>query len=327
MILKADTLNLHHEHTDQTGDAQIKKLNTGYNFIDILRNVSLVKSRMKNVPRVQGKAQGSQEDIKEALDLMGYSNQGAGISCTFFDYTHHQQHQDIVLKLSRNRRSLLIMSKRIAKTIHQRSSSMPSCCGSVKKSGYEAQGCALGVRPGKVFISVKLASLSGFLLGPQSLQFRMLRQSNKEVLDDYDEWKFVSVVDQSSITYDFVIPSREECLKFIIGISHATAAVNRNFFGITNRRLLASQFTRMKLQRIARDRDLSVGQLMMVACFDTVNQIFPEETLDEIKIKYQSLNKLLKVCDKLKIKRQQIDLMSFYDLRSSILKSRELQHI
>ena len=62
---------------------------------------------------------------------------------------------------------------------------------------------------------------------------------------------------------------------------------------------------------------------MMIACFDSVNEMFPEETLPEIKIKYKSLNKLLKICDKLKIEREHIDLMPFYDLRSSIQRSRE----
>ena len=62
---------------------------------------------------------------------------------------------------------------------------------------------------------------------------------------------------------------------------------------------------------------------MMIACYDTVSESFPEESLTEMKDKYKSMNKLLKTCDRLKIDRAEIDLIPFYDLRKSILKSQD----
>ena len=53
---------------------------------------------------------------------------------------------------------------------------------------------------------------------------------------------------------------------------------------------------------------------MMIACYDTMRETFPEESLTEMKNKYKSMNKLLKTCDRLKIDRAEIDLVSLYNL-------------
>ena len=41
----------------------------------------------------------------------------------------------------------------------------------------------------------------------------------------------------------------------------------------------------------------------MIACYDTACETFPEESLTEMKDKFKSMNKLLKICDRLKIDR------------------------
>ena len=56
----------------------------------------------------------------------------------------------------------------------------------------------------------------------------------------------------------------------------------------------------------------------MIACFQTVDQTFPEESDDQIKLKFQSLNKLVKICDKLKIDKDMLDLTNFYELRDDL---------
>ena len=56
----------------------------------------------------------------------------------------------------------------------------------------------------------------------------------------------------------------------------------------------------------------------MIACFQTVDQTFPEETEEQIKLKFQSLNKLVKICDKLKIDQDMLDLKTFYDLKEDV---------
>ena len=77
-------------------------------------------------------------------------------------------------------------------------------------------------------------------MGPESLMFSIIRQNNKELLDDYDDWKYISLCDKNGITFDFVIPSRSDCIRFIIAISNAAGAVNKKFFGVTNHRFIAS---------------------------------------------------------------------------------------
>ena len=74
---------------------------------------------------------GTKEDIQEALNSMNIDNPQSGIKCMFFDYTYHTQHSDIVLKLSKNQRNLLIMSEKIAQSLKQRSK-ISGCCGTMK---------------------------------------------------------------------------------------------------------------------------------------------------------------------------------------------------
>ena len=42
-----------------------------------------------------------------------------------------------------------------------------------------------------------------------------------------------------------------------------------------------------------------------------------------MKTKFKGLTKLLKICEKVNIDRTNLDLMTFYDLRSSIKKVRQ----
>ena len=60
------------------------------------------KSRRQTIPRVLSKVQGNVEDIEAAMERMDYSNPDSGINCTFFDYTYHTQHEDIVVKFNHN---------------------------------------------------------------------------------------------------------------------------------------------------------------------------------------------------------------------------------
>ena len=141
------------------------------------------------------------------MKLMAEHNAGGGINCTYYDYTYHSELKNIVLKLSRNQRSLLIMSKSIA---NQRKS--VGCCGgsgiaSQKSSGGSA-GCAGPLSQNNVNIKVSLDSLSGFLIGPQSVTFEALKEENPSIIEDLDEWKYVSLCSHDRMTYDFVIKSR-----------------------------------------------------------------------------------------------------------------------
>ena len=73
--------------------------------------------------------------------------------------------------------------------------------------------------PGGIDIKVRLDTLTGFLIGPESLTFQAIKKGNKEVAHDLDEWKYVSLCDRQNITYDFKVDDREECLDFIIATS------------------------------------------------------------------------------------------------------------
>ena len=135
-------------------------------------------------------------------------------------------------------------------------------------------------------IKVKLETLTGFMVGPESLTFQVLKKENKEMAQDLDEWQYVSLCDYRNITYDFRVKSRQECLDFIIGVSEAAMAINKKFFGLTNRKLLASIFTRNKLKKIAAKRKLTVHQMVMIACFDSIGKLYPEDSTKDKRIKY-----------------------------------------
>ena len=124
--------------------------------------------------------------------------------------------------------------------------------------------------PGGVYIKVRLATLTGFLIGPESLTFQAIKKENKEMAHDLDEWKYVSLCDYQNITYDFKVNVREECLDFIIATSQVAMGISEKFFGLTNRKMLKSYFTRSKLRKIAARRRLTVHQMIMVACYDSV---------------------------------------------------------
>ena len=63
-------------------------------------------------------------------------------------------------------------------------------------------------KQGSLDIKVKLETLTGFMIGPESLTFQSLKKKNKEMARDLDEWKYVSLCDFQNITYDFKITSR-----------------------------------------------------------------------------------------------------------------------
>lgn len=134
-----------------------------------------------------------------------------------------------------------------------------------------------------IYIKVKLDTLTGFLIGPESHTFQAIKKENEEVAHDLDEWKYVSLCDRKHVTYDFKVSVREECLDFIIATSQAAIDISEKFFGLTNRKLLKSYFTRSKLRKVAARRKLTVHQMIMVACYDSVTQLFPEETFSDKK--------------------------------------------
>ena len=77
--------------------------------------------------RKQPEVFGDQAEIRSAVQSMSETVPGAGIECTFYDYTYCKAIPNVLLKLSRNRRSLLIMTKDIEQ--HRASGSRIGCCG------------------------------------------------------------------------------------------------------------------------------------------------------------------------------------------------------
>ena len=72
-------------------------------------------------------------------------------------------------------------------------------------------------------------------------------RSDVELASDFDIWKYISLTDKDNISLDFIIPNKDHCLKFIIGLSHATMSINTEMFGITNHKLIRSLFVKLKL--------------------------------------------------------------------------------
>ena len=57
---------------------------------------------------------GDVEDINDAIWKLSESNPEGGIQCTYYDFTTAEAISDVTIKLSRNNKQLLIMSKDVA---------------------------------------------------------------------------------------------------------------------------------------------------------------------------------------------------------------------
>ena len=57
---------------------------------------------------------------------------------------------------------------------------------------------------------------------------------------------------------------------------------------------------------------------MIIACYNTVSEMYPESTLADMKTKFKGMTKILQICEKVNIDRVNLDFTTFYDLRGSI---------
>ena len=88
---------------------------------------------------------------------------------------------------------------------------------------------------------------------------------------DIDQWKYISLVANKCITYDFKFKTRSDVSDFIIAVSKATKSNKQSdFVGVTNRSFVTMMLLREKLSKIAKNSNTTVHGLFIKAIFLTV---------------------------------------------------------
>ena len=84
----------------------------GDRFADLVHRASRDSKlrRINTLGKVVYNPLGGDEDVKAAQWLMSEDNHLGGVHCSYYDYTYHNELTGVVLKLSRDKRSILITS-------------------------------------------------------------------------------------------------------------------------------------------------------------------------------------------------------------------------
>ena len=133
------------------------------------------------------RVEGDETDLRRVAKLMNEAYPQAGIECTYYDYTYYKGINNVLLKFTKNRRQLLIMTQDVA---HKRLNSRLGCwrafCMSRKKDtimpkNYDSpvisqdsvvsQNSRSFGKDVSINIKVDLAKLSGFIIGPKTQTF------------------------------------------------------------------------------------------------------------------------------------------------------------
>ena len=102
-----------------------------------------------------------------------------------------------MVKLSRNNKQILIMSRDLAA---QRRKKTRSCWSYFSSSKANREW---------VDLRINLKDLSGHLLGPRSETFCKVAQKEKRINEDNEVWKYVSLYASNNTTYDLEIERQD----------------------------------------------------------------------------------------------------------------------
>lgn len=99
-------------------------------------------------------------------------------------------------------------------------------------------------------LKIHLKTMLGFLLGSNSLTFKMLPEDTRdEILRN--SWRFLSLI-TSARTYDFEFEKKRDLIDFIIAVNHVTHSVIPHYPAIVSRKLLNFMILKQRLYRIAK---------------------------------------------------------------------------
>jgi hypothetical protein len=130
-----------------------------------------------------------------------------------------------------------------------------------------------------------------------------------------DPWRFITICTKLR-TYDLLISNKKDAVDLIVSLNeslninvnrqkqlqYAKSLFTNDFHNIrsqlsnytlypTNPKIIKFLFLKLKLNNMAKIKGMKIHQLLMVSIYNTVCD-WPEQTNDEIKLKYYSLRKL-----------------------------------
>jgi len=147
-------------------------------------------------------------------------------------------------------------------------------------------------------LKIKLKTMLGFLLGSNSLTFKMLPEETRdEIL--LNSWRFISLITENR-TYDFQFEKKRDMVDFIIALNHVTHKVIPQYPEIISRKLLNFMILKQRLLRIAKICHLgkSIKCLLLKSLYKIALNL-PQEKVSHKKHKINVLhflsNKLIRV--------------------------------
>lgn len=119
-------------------------------------------------------------------------------------------------------------------------------------------------------MQIELKTLKGFLIGAISSRFQKICKLYPTILEDEDEWRYISLVTKDAATYDFKFAKLKDATEFIMTVSSTIQRLNKKHprasHGAVTMLLL-----RAKLEKMARKRKSSLHGLLSRALFLTVS--------------------------------------------------------
>lgn len=121
--------------------------------------------------------------------------------------------------------------------------------------------------------------------------FKMKREDRKRV----DKHKLVSMAKTTGTTFDFIFDTTNDAISFIIAVSEHAAKQNPNFFKISNRSLLSKVMLKKWFEALAHQQSLTMPQMFLFAIYQTIFDLFPQETPEEKSRKLAAAEKIMRI--------------------------------
>ena len=142
---------------------------------------------------------------------------------------------------------------------------------------------------------IKIDRLKGFIFGSTSSCFtNFTRDQSSSFKKDPDVWKYLTLVTDEATTIDLIFTKLADTVNFITSLSQVMLDYEHrdSFVGLTNPNFVKMLLIKLKLQKMAQLRKISLHALFLRALYLSASSLLPEETFFEIKTKNEQLDHL-----------------------------------
>ena len=118
--------------------------------------------------------------------------------------------------------------------------------------------------------------MTGFLVGLESNTFKTLIRKDPSHKKNVNIWQYISLISKHRVM-NFIFTERKRAIDFILATQYCMK-VDNNKIRITNPRLIAFYINKLKIEKMAQVRHLSVAQCLAIAICKAVLITFPQST-------------------------------------------------